>query len=54
MIDIRQLPEVIQAINNGLNNRDIVEVKLESNGVSVVLIRRTLKTIEKPKDAPNR
>ena len=49
MIDIRQLPSVIEAINTGLSNKEIVEVKVENKGVSVVCINRTVKIIEKPK-----
>ena len=49
MIDIRQLPSVIEAINTGLSNKEIVEVKVENKGVSVVCIHRTVKIIEKPK-----
>lgn len=47
MIDIRQLPSVIEAINTGLSNKEIVEVKVENKGVSVVCIHRTVKVIEK-------
>ena len=48
-IDIRKMPSVIDAINTGLSNKEIVEVKLENKGVSVVCIHRTVKIIEKPK-----
>ena len=48
-IDIRTLPSVIEAINTGLSNKEIVEIKVEPKGVSVVCIHRTVKVIEKPK-----
>lgn len=48
-IDIRTLPSVIEAINTGLSNKEIVEIKIEPKGVSVVCIHRTVKVIEKPK-----
>ena len=47
LVDIRQLPSVIEAINTGLSNKEIVEVKVENKGVSVVCIHRTVKVIEK-------
>ena len=52
-IDIRKLPSVIDAINTGLSNKEIVEVKLENKGVTVVCIHRTVKVIEKPKEGRN-
>lgn len=49
MIDIRTMPSVIDAINSALNNKEIVEIKQESKGITVVQIHRTVKTIEKAK-----
>lgn len=49
MLDIRNMPGVIDAINAIINNREIAEVKLEPKGVSVVAIHRAVKTIEKIK-----
>lgn len=50
-VDIRTLPSVIEAINTGLSNKEIVEIKCEPKGISVVCIHRTVKVIEKPKKA---
>lgn len=47
MVDIRELPDVIQAINTTINNREIAEVKIEPKGVSVVTIHRAVKIIAK-------
>lgn len=47
MVDIRELPDVIQAINMTINNREIAEVKIEPKGVSVVTIHRAVKIIAK-------
>ena len=53
MIDIREHPEVIDAINAVLNNRGIAETKNEmrrgKDNIVVVEISRTLKT-KKPQD----
>jgi hypothetical protein len=46
MIDIRNMPDVLTAINTVLNNREIAEIKVEPKGVSVVGIHRTVKVIE--------
>nr|DAE12287.1 MAG TPA: hypothetical protein [Siphoviridae sp. ctMgg26] len=43
-MDVREHGEIISAINAILNNKGIAEVKQEKNGLSVVEIRRTLKT----------
>lgn len=45
MVDIREMPEVIDKINATLNNREIAEIKIEPKGVSVVSIHRAVKTI---------
>lgn len=50
MIDIREMPNIIEAVNAILNNKSIAEIKKEGkNGVVVVEIKRTLKTA-KPKE----
>lgn len=45
MIDIREMPDVIERLNAALNNHEIVEVKIEPKGVSVVTIHRAVKLI---------
>lgn len=45
MIDIREMPDIIDTINTVINNREIAEVKIEPKGVSVVAIYRTVKVI---------
>ena len=47
MIDIRDYPQTIEAINATLNMDEIAEVKREPKGLAVVVIRRTVKSIEK-------
>lgn len=49
-MDVREHSEIISAINAILNNKGIAEVKQEKNGLSVVEIRRTLKTSKPSKD----
>lgn len=44
MIDIRQSTDTIEAINAALNNKCIVEVKVERDRIVVVEIKRTVKT----------
>ena len=49
LLDVREMPEVVENINAILNNKGIAEIKQEGkNGVVVVEIKRTLKT-PKPK-----
>lgn len=43
-INITDYPEIIETINAILNNKGIAEIKQERRGISVVEIRRTLKT----------
>lgn len=43
-IDIRNIPEVVEAINAILNSKGIAEVKKERDGVAVVEIARKLRT----------
>lgn len=43
MIDIKDNPHIIELINGILNNKGICEVKVESKGVVVVEIQRTLR-----------
>ena len=43
-IDVRDIPEVIEAINAILNNKGIAEIKKERDGVAVVEITRKLRT----------
>lgn len=45
MLDIRQMPDVIDKINTALNSREIAEIKIEPKGVSVVIIHRAVKVI---------
>jgi hypothetical protein len=47
MIDIRDYPETIESINAALNSKEIAEIKYEPKGLAVVVIRRTVKSIEK-------
>lgn len=47
MINITEYPEIINTINAILNNKGIAEIKQEKAGISVVEIRRTLKTAKK-------
>lgn len=47
MIDIREYEETINAINAALNSKEIAEVKIEPKGIAVVVVRRTVKSIEK-------
>jgi len=42
-MDIREMPDVCEKVNAVLNNHGIVEIKVESTGVTVVEIKRTLK-----------
>lgn len=54
MIDVREHPEVIEAINKVLNSRGIAEVKNEirkgEDNLVVVEITRTLKTKKKTRE----
>ena len=54
MIDVRNHPEVVEAINLILNSRGIAEVKNEirkgEDNLVVVEIQRTLKTKKKTKE----
>lgn len=45
MIDIREMPDIIDKINTAINNSEIAEVKIEPKGVSVVSIHRVVKII---------
>lgn len=47
MIDIRNYPDSIEAINAALNSKEIAEIKIEPKGIAVVVVRRTVKSIEK-------
>ena len=47
MIDVREYPETIAAINAALNSKEIAEIKIEPKGIAVVVVRRTVKSIEK-------
>ena len=47
MIDVREYPETIDAINAALNSKEIAEIKIEPKGIAVVVVRRTVKSIEK-------
>ena len=47
MIDIKDYPETIAAINAILNGKNIAEVKTEPKGIAVVEIKRQVKSIEK-------
>ena len=49
MIDIRDYPEVIDAINAVINSRGLAEVKIEQKGIAVVEQKRTIITIVEPK-----
>lgn len=44
LIDIRNHNEALNALNAILNNKGIAEIKQERHGLSVVEIKRTLKT----------
>ena len=49
MINIREMPEIIEVINNMLNDNKIIEIKNESFkkdkiNITVVEINRTLRT----------
>ena len=45
--DIRDYPEVLDAITASLKAKNIIEVKREPKGVAVVEIKRQVKTIAK-------
>ncbi len=47
MIDIKNSPQTIEAINAILNAKNIAEVKIEPKGVAVIEIKRQVKSIEK-------
>ena len=47
MIDIKNHPETIEAINAILNAKNIAEIKTEPKGIAVVEIKRQVKSIEK-------
>lgn len=47
MIDIRDYPKTIDALNAILNGKNIAEVKSEPKGIAVVEIKRQVKSIEK-------
>ena len=49
MIDIREYPGTVEAINAALNSKEIAEVKIEPKGIAVVVVRRTVKSIEQKK-----
>lgn len=49
MIDIKDSPQTIEAINAILNAKNIAEVKIEPKGVAVIEIKRQVKSIEKTK-----
>lgn len=42
-IDIREYPELIEAINDGLNKKDDLNIKVEPKGIT--LVRQTRKVI---------
>jgi hypothetical protein len=44
LLDVREMPDVIVTLNAILNNKGIAELKQEKNGITVVEIKRTLKT----------
>lgn len=44
LLDVRNMPDVVSAINAILNNKGIAEIKQEKASVTVVEIKRTLKT----------
>lgn len=47
MIDIKNSPQTLEAINAILNAKNIAEVKIEPKGVAVIEIKRQVKSIEK-------
>ena len=47
MIDVRDFPATLDAINACLNAKNIAEVKREPKGIAVVEIKRQVKSIEK-------
>ena len=47
MIDIRDYPATMDAINAVINAKNIAEIKREPKGIAVVEIKRQVKSIEK-------
>lgn len=44
LLDVKEMPNVVNAVNAILNNKGIAEIKQEKGGVCVVEIKRTVKT----------